>query len=189
MSSFQTEDCKNVFYPSGDIHSSFSSSLSVRIVRSFHLHHSSVKLCAIDCSVKFNYSQVIFVFYLVVRRLVVSQYCLEGYLSFSRASDYLHSAHKKRIDVLVILMVYSLCCPSHKCVCVVTMTHFSCRNFPKACDTWEDILVDHPTDMLALKFAHDGYFYMGAQTQMRDSVVRVLPHWKPHMPLSRYRRH
>uniref|UniRef100_A0A3Q1G6R1 Tetratricopeptide repeat protein 38 n=1 Tax=Acanthochromis polyacanthus TaxID=80966 RepID=A0A3Q1G6R1_9TELE len=63
---------------------------------------------------------------------------------------------------------------------------FSRGNFPKACDVWEDILVDHPTDMLALKFSHDGYFYMGAQTPMRDSVARVLPYWKPHMPLSSY---
>uniref|UniRef100_A0A3Q4MVK5 Tetratricopeptide repeat domain 38 n=1 Tax=Neolamprologus brichardi TaxID=32507 RepID=A0A3Q4MVK5_NEOBR len=62
------------------------------------------------------------------------------------------------------------------------------ENFPKACEAWEDILLDHPTDMLALKFAHDAYFYMGAQMQMRDSVARVLPHWKPHMPLSRYNR-
>lgn len=70
-----------------------------------------------------------------------------------------------------------------------TLTHVSvcCRDFPGACNTWEDILVDHPTDLLALKFAHDGYFYMGAQTNMRDSVARVLPHWKPHLPLSRCR--
>ncbi|KAM9375880.1 tetratricopeptide repeat protein 38 isoform 2-T2 [Pholidichthys leucotaenia] len=63
---------------------------------------------------------------------------------------------------------------------------YSQGNFPKACDMWENILVDHPTDMLALKFAHNAYFYMGAQTLIRDSVARVLPHWKPHMPLSRY---
>ncbi|XP_023271267.1 tetratricopeptide repeat protein 38 [Seriola lalandi dorsalis] len=69
---------------------------------------------------------------------------------------------------------------------VKAMELFSHGNFPKACDVWEDILVDHPTDMLALKFAHDAYFYMGAQTPMRDSVARVLPHWKPHMPLSSY---
>ncbi|XP_006795826.1 tetratricopeptide repeat protein 38 [Neolamprologus brichardi] len=71
---------------------------------------------------------------------------------------------------------------------VKAMELFSHRNFPKACEAWEDILLDHPTDMLALKFAHDAYFYMGAQMQMRDSVARVLPHWKPHMPLSRYNR-
>ncbi|XP_014860849.1 PREDICTED: tetratricopeptide repeat protein 38 [Poecilia mexicana] len=63
---------------------------------------------------------------------------------------------------------------------------FSHGNFPKACEVWEEILLDHPTDMLALKFAHDAYFYMGAQIQMRDSVARVLPHWKPHTPLSSY---
>nr|XP_004568331.1 tetratricopeptide repeat protein 38 [Maylandia zebra] len=69
---------------------------------------------------------------------------------------------------------------------VQAMELFSHGNFPKACEAWEDILLDHPTDMLALKFAHDAYFYMGAQMQMRDSVARVLPHWKPHMPLSSY---
>lgn len=69
---------------------------------------------------------------------------------------------------------------------VLTVTHVSCRNFPKASDVWEDILVDYPTDMLALKFAHDAYFYMGAQVPMRDSVARVLPYWKPHIPLFRY---
>uniref|UniRef100_A0AAX7THY1 Tetratricopeptide repeat protein 38 n=1 Tax=Astatotilapia calliptera TaxID=8154 RepID=A0AAX7THY1_ASTCA len=69
---------------------------------------------------------------------------------------------------------------------VKAMELFSHGNFPKACEAWEDILLDHPTDMLALKFAHDAYFYMGAQMQMRDSVARVLPHWKPHMPLSSY---
>ncbi|XP_069018916.1 tetratricopeptide repeat protein 38 [Embiotoca jacksoni] len=69
---------------------------------------------------------------------------------------------------------------------VQAMEHFSHGNSPKACDIWEDILLDHPTDLLALKFAHDAFFYMGAQAQIRDSVARVLPHWKPHTPLSGY---
>ncbi|KAI5623874.1 tetratricopeptide repeat protein 38 isoform X1, partial [Silurus asotus] len=63
---------------------------------------------------------------------------------------------------------------------------FSKGALGKACDVWEDILVEHPTDMLALKFSHDGFFYLGEQSQMRDSVARVLPHWKPHMPLYSY---
>uniref|UniRef100_A0A8C2I362 Tetratricopeptide repeat domain 38 n=1 Tax=Cyprinus carpio TaxID=7962 RepID=A0A8C2I362_CYPCA len=62
---------------------------------------------------------------------------------------------------------------------------FSKGALHKACEVWEGILVDHPTDMLALKFAHDGFFYLGEQTQMRDSVARVLPHWKPQMPFYR----
>ncbi|XP_053478809.1 tetratricopeptide repeat protein 38 [Ictalurus furcatus] len=63
---------------------------------------------------------------------------------------------------------------------------FSKGALDKACDVWEDILLEHPTDMLALKFSHDSFFYLGEQTQMRDSVARVLPHWKSHMPLYSY---
>ncbi|XP_074533688.1 tetratricopeptide repeat protein 38 [Halichoeres trimaculatus] len=69
---------------------------------------------------------------------------------------------------------------------VKAMELFSRGNFLKANDIWEDILVDHPTDMLALKFSHDSYFYIGAQNKLRDSVARVLPFWKPHVPLYRY---
>ena len=58
-----------------------------------------------------------------------------------------------------------------------------CGDIVKACDLWEWILLKHPTDMLALKFAHDCYFYLGFQSQMRDSVARVLPHWGSSIPL------
>ncbi|XP_074247406.1 tetratricopeptide repeat protein 38 isoform X1 [Saimiri boliviensis] len=61
---------------------------------------------------------------------------------------------------------------------------FAKGNFPKACDLWEQILRDHPTDMLALKFSHDAYFYLGYQEQMRDSVARIYPFWTPDIPLS-----
>lgn len=66
---------------------------------------------------------------------------------------------------------------------VSAMDLFSRGCLPEACNLWEKILLDHPTDMLALKFTHDTYFYLGWQQQMRDSIVRVLPHWKPEIPL------
>lgn len=56
-------------------------------------------------------------------------------------------------------------------------------NADKACDIWERILIEHPRDMLALKFAHDTYFYTGSAAQMRDSCARVLPRWRPSDPL------
>ena len=52
----------------------------------------------------------------------------------------------------------------------------------RATDIWEDILVDHPTDALALRFAHDSYFYLGHSLSIRDSVARVLPAWDPSGP-------
>ena len=54
-----------------------------------------------------------------------------------------------------------------------------------ACSVWEDILLEYPQDMLAIKFAHDSYFYLGYQVQMRDSVARVMPQWKADMALYR----
>uniref|UniRef100_A0A9L0JXI2 Tetratricopeptide repeat protein 38 n=1 Tax=Equus asinus TaxID=9793 RepID=A0A9L0JXI2_EQUAS len=63
---------------------------------------------------------------------------------------------------------------------------FAKGNFLKASELWEQILRDHPTDMLALKFSHDTYFYLGHQEQMRDSVARVYPFWTPNIPLSSY---
>ena len=63
-----------------------------------------------------------------------------------------------------------------------TFSHFF-RNTAQACLTWEDILVENPTDMLALKMAHDSYFYLGYQPQIRDSIARVMPKWKENMPL------
>ncbi len=34
-------------------------------------------------------------------------------------------------------------------------------NCDKACIEWENILVENPTDMMAIKFSHDVYFYLG----------------------------
>jgi tetratricopeptide (TPR) repeat protein len=51
-----------------------------------------------------------------------------------------------------------------------------------ATDIWEDILIDHPTDALALRFAHDSYFYLGHSLSIRDSVARVLPAWDRENP-------
>ena len=65
---------------------------------------------------------------------------------------------------------------------VITISSFP-RYVANALDTWEEILALHPTDVTALKFAHDSYFYLGYQDQMRDSIARVLPHWNDAMPL------
>ncbi len=47
---------------------------------------------------------------------------------------------------------------------------------------WEDILIDHPTDLLALRLAHSLHFDLGQSQGLRDSVARVLPAWDADMP-------
>jgi tetratricopeptide (TPR) repeat protein len=51
---------------------------------------------------------------------------------------------------------------------------------------WEEILVDHPTDALALRLAQDAYFFLGGSAAMRDSVARVLPEWRDDDPLTSF---
>lgn len=38
---------------------------------------------------------------------------------------------------------------------------------------WEDILVDYPTDALALRLGQDAYFFMGQSQSIRNSVARL----------------
>ena len=49
---------------------------------------------------------------------------------------------------------------------------------------WEEILVDHPTDALALRVSQDAYFFLGASLPMRDSVARVASEWRDDDPLT-----
>ena len=55
-----------------------------------------------------------------------------------------------------------------------------------AAAVWEEILVEHPTDALALRAAQDAYFFLGASHSMRDSVARVLPEWPDDDALTGY---
>ena len=67
-----------------------------------------------------------------------------------------------------------------------SVLYFSKGEYKKACETWENILTSHPNDSLAIKLAHDCYFYLGDSLMIRDSVARVLPHWKSSDPLYGY---
>uniref|UniRef100_A0AAF5PYB3 Tetratricopeptide repeat protein 38 n=3 Tax=Wuchereria bancrofti TaxID=6293 RepID=A0AAF5PYB3_WUCBA len=55
-----------------------------------------------------------------------------------------------------------------------------------ACEKWEKILNEIPNDLLALKFAHDAYFYLGNKQCIRDSIARILPKWKSTTPCYSY---
>ncbi|CAM2698010.1 unnamed protein product [Rotaria socialis] len=58
------------------------------------------------------------------------------------------------------------------------LLEWSLAKFSKAADTWEQILVLYPFDMMAIKFASDNYFYIGDREMIRDSIARVLPIWE-----------
>jgi tetratricopeptide (TPR) repeat protein len=47
--------------------------------------------------------------------------------------------------------------------------------FVDACAVWEDILVEHPHDAIAMFAAHQGDFFLGQLSELRDRVARRLP--------------
>ena len=70
---------------------------------------------------------------------------------------------------------------------VQAVNKFANGDWTGAAEIWEEILVDHPTDVQALKFGHDCFFYLGKQLQIKDSIARVLPIWRQSsLPLKRF---
>ncbi len=51
---------------------------------------------------------------------------------------------------------------------------------------WEAILVDHPTDALALRLAQDAYYFLGRSLALRDCAAGVLPAWDRDNPLASF---
>jgi tetratricopeptide (TPR) repeat protein len=47
---------------------------------------------------------------------------------------------------------------------------------------WEEILLDHPRDVLAIRLAHFTHFYLGDSAALRDSICRLLPYWNADLP-------
>ena len=56
----------------------------------------------------------------------------------------------------------------------------------EACALWDDILLQHPRDLLALICAHLFDFYRGDARNLRLRVARVLPQWRRDDPLFPY---
>ncbi|MFW5678640.1 MAG: tetratricopeptide repeat protein [Pseudomonadota bacterium] len=52
----------------------------------------------------------------------------------------------------------------------------------RACRIWEEILTEHPRDLLALRRVHLESFWLGEQRRMRDVVMRALPAWDAAVP-------
>ncbi len=51
-----------------------------------------------------------------------------------------------------------------------------------ALDNWEQVLSEHPTDLLAIRLAQFVTSYLGRSQDIRNSVARVLPAWDPKIP-------
>ena len=55
-------------------------------------------------------------------------------------------------------------------------------NTPSACDVWEQIVAEFPTDLLALRLHHFNSFWLGRSHALRDLPASALPAWNNRMP-------
>lgn len=62
------------------------------------------------------------------------------------------------------------------------LAHWTAGHNGAALAAWEEILSDHPRDILALRLAHHGYFYKGDSQNVRDVVARTLDAWDATQP-------
>lgn len=51
-----------------------------------------------------------------------------------------------------------------------------------AVERWNALLIEHPRDVVALKLAQYGTFYLGGSAEMRDGVARVMHAWDEGVP-------
>ncbi len=55
-------------------------------------------------------------------------------------------------------------------------------NWKGACQTIDNVLIEHPTDAFALQSAHLMDFFQGDALNLRNRIARVLPHWNADTP-------
>jgi tetratricopeptide (TPR) repeat protein len=65
---------------------------------------------------------------------------------------------------------------------VKALEAWSVGDIMRACFHWEEVLTDHPLDLLALKLHHTMTFYTGRSHVMRSVVAGVLGEWSDTVP-------
>ncbi len=65
---------------------------------------------------------------------------------------------------------------------VAALRHWIAGDIDRAVAVWDEILLDHPRDVLAFRLAHFHNFWLGRPDEMLASVERVTPHWSPDVP-------
>ena len=104
---------------------------------------------------------------------------LKGYFFMLMATRPLHQRAAEAVDQA--LLSISDMTPRERGH-LSALTAWNLGQASQALELWEGILFAHPTDVLALRLAHHGYFYSGDGQNLRDTVSRVLHAWDADVP-------
>jgi tetratricopeptide (TPR) repeat protein len=106
-------------------------------------------------------------------------HCLRGYftmLSYNQASV------PRAVEAARLARAHSAKATARERAHVDALEAWIAGDLDRMVAVWEEILAEHPTDVLALRLAHFNNFWLGRPQEMAASVERVLPKWGRELP-------
>ena len=109
----------------------------------------------------------------------VMGHCLKGYLLLLFGS---HAFDAKVEEALAFCEPRAAQVTPREAAHIAALHAWFAGDMRKAGRIWDEILVEQPLDLLALRLQHFNLFYMGNGAALRDAVARVLPAWDEATP-------
>ena len=109
----------------------------------------------------------------------VMGHCLKGYLFMLFGSNQVMG---KVADALAAAAADAAQATPREQAHVEALRAWSTGDLVRTDAIWDEILVDNPLDILALRLQHFNTFWMGRSLSLRDGVARVIHAWDDSMP-------
>jgi tetratricopeptide (TPR) repeat protein len=106
-------------------------------------------------------------------------HCLKGYFAML---SYKQANVPMAIDAMQAARSLTANATSRERAHVAALDAWIAGDLDRALGAWEQILSEHPLDVLAFRLAHFNNFWLGRPADMRVSVDRVLPRWGRELP-------
>ena len=109
----------------------------------------------------------------------VMGHCLNGYFCLLAGTVTTLDAARQSLDYAE---AHSTDLTQRECTHIAALRAWYIGDLFEACRLWDEILIDHPTDVLALRLQHFTTFWTGRSIGLRDSVARVFHAWDEQTP-------
>lgn len=101
-------------------------------------------------------------------------HCLKGYFAML---SYKQANVPVAVEAASMARRLSVNATARECAHLDALEAWIGGDLDRALAVWEQILGEHPRDVLAFRLAHFNNFWLGRPQEMRASVERVLPQW------------
>jgi tetratricopeptide (TPR) repeat protein len=106
-------------------------------------------------------------------------HCLKGYFAMLL---YNQASVPRAVEAVRVAHAHSAHATPRERAHVDALEAWVAGDLDRMIAVWEQILAEHPTDVLALRLAHFNNFWLGRPREMAASVERVLPQWDRELP-------